>query len=65
MNPLKWLNETTRITREGIYFGDQLAPGCIAEGGITITPGGGRGLNRMTVTFLVGEVIADNPEGDR
>lgn len=55
MNPLKWLNETTRITREG----------CIAEGGITITPGGGRGLNRMTVTFLVGEVIADNPEGDR
>lgn len=66
MNPLSWLEKPVRITREGIYFGDSLMPGCIAQNGITVTPGGGADINRLTVTFLVGEVITDDPtKGDR
>lgn len=60
-NPLSWLDQPVRITRDGVFFGDQQVPGCIAQDGITVNPGGGEGINRMTVTFLVGEVITDDP----
>lgn len=50
-----------RITRDAVYFGDERLPGCIAEDGIMLKPGGGTNINRLTVTFLVGPVNVDDP----
>ncbi|NOQ62734.1 hypothetical protein [Mycolicibacterium fortuitum] len=60
-SPLSWLEQTVRVTRDGVYFGDAKLPGCIAEDGVTIRPGGGERINRLTVEFLVGEVITEDP----
>lgn len=65
MNPaaeaLSWLNVPVRVTRDAVYFGDTKMPGCLAEDGVTVKPGGGKNINRMTVEFLVGEVITEDP----
>lgn len=58
---LAWLKQPVRITRDAVYFGDTAMPGCIAEDGVTVKPGGGRNINRLTIEFLVGEVITDDP----
>jgi hypothetical protein len=50
-----------RITRDAIYFGDERVPGCIAKDGIVLKPGGASDLNKLTITFLVGPVTADDP----
>jgi hypothetical protein len=50
-----------RITRDAIYFGDEKLPGCIAKDSVTLKPGGGDDMNRLTVTFLVGPVEAVDP----
>jgi hypothetical protein len=57
---------TTRITRYGgVFFGDEELSGAIEEGSIVFRPaGGGHTCNRLTVTFLVGEVIAEDPSND-
>lgn len=62
-NPLRWLDVPTRITKSGdVYFGDTKVPGLIEEGGISVKPGGHRNLNRLTVTFLVGDVVAEDSQ---
>ena len=50
-----------RITRDGIYFGDEKVPGCIEANSVTLIPGMTDGMNRLTVTFLVGPVEAVDP----
>lgn len=60
-NATDYLYQTTRITRDGIYFGDEKVPGLIAEDGITFHPGGSDEINTLTVTFLVGAVEAVGP----
>lgn len=50
-----------RITRDAVYFGQHEMPGVIAQDGITLKPGGKDDMNRLTIEFLVGEVIADDP----
>lgn len=61
MDPMDYLEATTRITRDGVYFGDEKLPGLIEEDGIVLHPGGDNGFNRLTVTFLVGRVEAVDP----
>jgi hypothetical protein len=53
-----------RITRDAIFMDGQQVPGVIVEKGVTVEPGGGTAVNRMTVTFLVGNVHAENPFPD-
>lgn len=50
-----------RITRDAVFIGGERLPGCIAEGGVVLNPGGATDMNRLTVTFFVGEVTADDP----
>lgn len=59
--PTDYIDQPTRITHEGIHFGDEKIPGLIAEDGIVLKPGGHGGINTLTVTFLVGEVTCDDP----
>ena len=61
MGPLDYLETTTRITRDGVYFGDEKLPGLIADDGVSLQRGGPDGYNRLTVTFYVGQVEAVNP----
>lgn len=61
LTPAQWLEQPVRITRDGLYFGDEKLPGCIAEGGVTFKPGGGVDINKLTVEFLVGTVTAEDP----
>lgn len=56
-----YLDQPTRITRDGIHFGDEKLAGLIAEDGILLKPGGHDGVNKLTVTFLVGPVVCDDP----
>lgn len=59
---LAWMKQTVTIRRDGgVWFGETQLPGCIAENGIEVKPGGGAGFNRMTVEFLVGDVITEDP----
>jgi len=60
-----WIDLPVRIRRDAIYFGNHKLPGVVEEDGVAVLPGGGKGINRLTVTFLVGEVHVDDPEGDR
>lgn len=56
-----------KIDRLGtLYFDGKLLPAFIDERGITVTPGGDGGVNRLTVTLLVGKVDIEDPdtEGD-
>ncbi|QRY51751.1 hypothetical protein [Mycolicibacterium septicum] len=55
-----WLDKPVRITREGVFFGDTLLPGVIAQDGITVRYDKDS-FNRLTIEFLVGEVIVDDP----
>lgn len=57
----EWLDQQVRITRDAIYFGEHKLPGIIADGGVEFRPGGGRDINKLTVTFYVGELLADDP----
>lgn len=59
---LYYIKVPTRITKSDVYFGDEKVPGCIEENGIVFTPGGYKSLNRLTVTFLVGEVLFEDPQ---
>ena len=45
-----------RVTADAIYFDGEKLPGVLARGGVTVTPGGGLDLNKLTVTFLVAGV---------
>lgn len=65
MNPTDYLDVVTRITRDGIHFGTEKVPGLIAEDGIVLHPGGAHDVNKLTVTFLVGPVIADDCISER
>lgn len=59
--PLQWLAEPVRIARDGVFFGETKVPGCIAQEGVTLKPGGGTGFNTLTIEFLVGEVVTEDP----
>lgn len=61
LSALQWLAEPVRITKDAIYFGDHKVPGCLAREGVTLKPGGGTDINVLTVTFLVGEVLTEDP----
>lgn len=62
----EWLDQTVRITRDGVHFGDHKLPGIIAENGVTLQPNVDRtGINKLTVEFLVGEVQVDDPDRPR
>lgn len=59
-NPTDYLDQITRITCDGVYFGGEKLPGLIAEGGITLKPGSKHDINTLTVEFLVGPVMIDD-----
>lgn len=65
MKPTDYLDVITRITPDGVYFGDEKVPGLVDEEGITLRPGGADGFNRLTVTFIVGRVEAEDPTSVR
>jgi hypothetical protein len=52
-----------RIEGLKCFIGDTELPNWIADGGIVFTPGDKREVNRLTVTFLVGEFTADDTLG--
>lgn len=60
-NPLSWLEQPVRITRDAVFVGEHRVPGCIAQDGVTVKPGGGDSINRLTIDLLVGEVHVDDP----
>lgn len=63
--PAEYAALPVRITdSSAVYFGDEQLPGCIAEDGITIKPGGANNINRITIEFLVGPVHVDDPLAD-
>lgn len=49
-----------KITSDAVYIGGQKLPDYIEESGVTVIPSA-RGINRLTVTFIVGEVHIDDP----
>lgn len=54
-----------KIDRRGTpYFDGKLLPAFIDERGITVTPGGDGGVNRLTVTLLVGKVDIEDPTSE-
>ncbi|MEC4838156.1 hypothetical protein R2360_00195 [Mycobacteroides chelonae] len=54
-----------KITRDGVVHLDgELLPALIDEHGITVTPGGDGGVNRLTVTLLVGKVDIEDPTSE-
>jgi hypothetical protein len=53
------LIKPVRITDRAVYIGGLELPGAIEEGGVIVKPGGVKNINRLTVTFLVGEVDID------
>lgn len=65
MEPTDWLDQTVRVTSDGVYFGEHKLPGLIAEKGVTVRPGGGGDVNVMTVEFIVGPVVVDDPTTDQ
>jgi hypothetical protein len=52
---------SVRITKDNVYFDGQPLPRFIAEDGVLLKPGGGKNINRLTVTFIVGEVVTEDP----
>lgn len=52
-----------RIERDAVYIGGQKLPGAIEEDGVIVRPGGHKSLNRLTVTFIVGDVEVVDPTG--
>ncbi|MCA4997189.1 hypothetical protein HWD35_20920 [Tsukamurella tyrosinosolvens] len=62
MTPDEWIDQTVRIATDGsVYFGEHKLPGIIAARGVTITPGGAGDVNEVTVRFIVGRVVVDDP----
>lgn len=58
----RWFDQPTRITRDGrVYIGDDMVPGIIAQRGVTIQPGGADDVNEITIRFIVGRVIVEDP----
>lgn len=55
--PTDYLDITTHIRADGIYFGDDKIPGLIDADGVVLRPGGKDDINRLQVTFLVGPVV--------
>lgn len=45
-----------------MFINDIELPEWIAEDGVVVEPGGHRDFNRVTVTFVVGEVICEDPQ---
>lgn len=51
-----------RISRDGVFIGDEKIPGCILADGVTIKPGhADESVNRMTIEFAVGPVECTDP----
>lgn len=50
-----------RITSTDVFIGEDKLPGIIEQNGVTVLPGGHDSINRVTVTFLVGEVTVEDP----
>jgi hypothetical protein len=53
--------QPVHVTRDGVFINGEKLPGLIAKDGIVLVPGGARTYNRLVVTFVVGEVKADDP----
>lgn len=59
----QWIEQPVRISRGGVHFGSHALPGVIAKDGITLAPAtGGQRHNVLTVDFLVGQVLVDDPD---
>jgi hypothetical protein len=56
-NPLK----PVKITGCDVLIDGISLPGAIEEGGVIVKPGGHRNINRLIVTFLVGDVEVVDP----
>jgi hypothetical protein len=52
----------THITANAVYFDNVKLPGVIQERGVVVHPGGVGGINTVTVTFLVGRVLMNDPD---
>lgn len=50
-----------RICVNDVYLDGERLPGIIEMGGVQVAPGGCRDVNKLTVTFLVGEVTVEEP----
>ena len=51
----------THISSGAIYFDGVKVPGLIAADGVRVVPGGPDGINMVSVTFLCGRVLMDDP----
>lgn len=47
--------EPHRVLIDGVEL-----PGFIAEDGVSVIPGGHRGVNRVQITFLCGEMVTED-----
>ncbi len=45
-----------------MFINDTELPEWRAENGVIVEPGGSKDFNRVTVTFIVGEVICEDPQ---
>lgn len=59
MDSIEYVEMPVRITKTEVFIGDERIPGCIADGGITVNPGGTKDINCMTIEFIVGKVIVE------
>ncbi|MCG7607098.1 hypothetical protein [Mycobacterium sp. CnD-18-1] len=60
MTPTEWLEQSVRITREGVWIGEHQLPGVIAQDGVTVSPGMADSFNKLTVEFYVGPVTVED-----
>jgi hypothetical protein len=52
------------ITKDAVIVdGVELPSSVIEKNGVVVKPGGAEGINRLVVTFLVGEVDITDPTG--
>jgi hypothetical protein len=62
LSPSDWLDQPVRITRDGVFFGEHQLLGVIAENGVAVHYDvDGTSINKLTVEFLVGAVVVDDP----
>ena len=50
-----------QITVNEVVIGGERLPGVSEIGGVHVSPGGCRDVNKLTVTFLVGKVSVEDP----
>lgn len=48
------------VTKSAVFIDGVKLPGLIEQDGVVVRPGGGRGVNRVDVTFLVGAVDVED-----